>query len=39
MSKTKILGILLKIVGPALGVALIQIAEEKVKIRTRDSTN
>lgn len=29
MSKTKIVGILLKLVGSALGLALIEIAEEK----------
>ncbi|MFB7121549.1 hypothetical protein [Bacillus tropicus] len=32
MCKIKIVGILLKIVGPALGLALIEIAEEKMKI-------
>lgn len=31
MSKTKIIGIILTLVGPALGAALIQIAEEKSK--------
>lgn len=33
MRKIKIVGILLKIVGPALGLALIEIAEEKMKLK------